>query len=103
MGLISFLVRAGSKPIDGKLEKGVGLLGSSKGQSPNTLVMGWGCGPKGHNTCPFKGLAVGCSPRPFKGLEIAFEGPIEGAFEAGPGKFCLGLAVEEDKAKSSLR
>ena len=66
-------------------------------------MMGKGCRPKGHDPSPFKGFAVDCSPRPFQGLETGFEGLVVGAFESGPGDFCLGLVVEEDKAKSSPR
>ena len=93
------LVKVGSQPKGGVLAKGDGPLGSSKSQSPIFLAKGQHCGPKGNNLSPFKGLEVDCELRPKQGLVDEFEKPVVGVFVSGPRVVCLGLSVEEIKAK----
>ena len=83
------------------MAKGDRLLGSSKIQSPFFLAKGQDCGPKGNNLSPFKGLEVDCGPRPKQGLAVEFEKPVVGVFVSGPIVVCLGLSMEEIKAKLS--
>ena len=58
VGPNSTFVRAGSMLKDWVVAKGAGILGSSKIQSLNVLVIGQGCGPKGCNLSLFQGLAA---------------------------------------------
>ena len=101
VGPNSMLVRVGPQPKGGVLAKGDGPLRSSKSQSLILLAKGQDCGPKGSNLSPFKGFEVDCRLRPKQGLAVEFEKPAVGVFVSGPRAACLGLSVEEIKAKLS--